>query len=70
MESPILWIPCLLNKIYEEANYNAAFDRCVDVLTSLIQKYGGQVLDKKEATQKTVITSGKDSAQPISEKVA
>lgn len=59
-----------MNKIYEEANYNAAFDRCVDVLTSLIQKYGGQVLDKKEATQKTVITSGKDSAQPISEKVA
>ncbi|MGN0473208.1 MAG: hypothetical protein ACI4F8_10225 [Lachnospiraceae bacterium] len=36
-----------MNKIYEEANYNAAFDRCVDVLTSLIQKYGGQVLDKK-----------------------
>lgn len=59
-----------MNKIYEEANYNAAFDRCVDVLTSLIQKYGGQVLDKKEAKQKTVITSGKDSAQSISEKVA
>lgn len=59
-----------MKKIYEEANYNAAFDRCVDVLTSLIQKYGGQVLDKKEVTQKTVITSGKEDSQPISEKVA
>ena len=59
-----------MNIIYEEANYNAAFDRCVDVLTSLIQKYGRQVLNKKDATQKAVISSGKDSAQPISEKVA
>ena len=60
----------ILNKIYKEANYNAAFDRCVDVLTSLIQKYGGQILDKKDATQKTVTTAGKEDSQPISEKVA
>lgn len=59
-----------MNKIYEEANYNAAFDRCVDVLTSLIQKYGGQVLDKKDVTQNTVISVSKESSQPISEKVA
>ena len=35
-------------KYYEEAKYNAAFDRCVDVMTRLLQKYGHQVLDKLE----------------------
>ena len=35
-------------KYYEEAKYNAAFDRCVDVMTQLLQKYGHQVLDKLE----------------------
>lgn len=59
-----------MNIIYEEANYNAAFDRCVDVLTSLIQKYGRQVLDKKDAAQETVTSAGKEDSQPISEKVA
>lgn len=34
----------LLRKYYEEAKYNAAFDRCVDVMVQLMQKYGNQVL--------------------------
>jgi hypothetical protein len=38
----------LLEKYYEEAKYNAAFDRCVDVMGRLFQKYGRQVLDKLE----------------------
>lgn len=38
----------LLSKIYNNANYNAAFDRCVDVMTKLILKYGNQVLEKCE----------------------
>ena len=37
-----------MKKYYEEAKYNAAFDRCVDVMTQLLQKYGHQVLDKIE----------------------
>lgn len=39
---------CLLKKYYEDAKYNAAFERCVDVMTRLIEKYGHQVLEKLE----------------------
>lgn len=38
----------LLSKIYNNAKYNAAFERCVDVMTTLILKYGNQVLEKCE----------------------
>lgn len=37
-----------MSKIYDDANYNAAFDRCVDVMTKLMLKYGNQVLEKCE----------------------
>ena len=33
-----------MKKYYEEAKYNAAFDRCVDVMSQMLQKYGHQVL--------------------------
>jgi hypothetical protein len=36
-----------VKKYYDNANENAAFIRCVDVLTQLMQKYGAQVLDAK-----------------------
>lgn len=36
-----------MKKYYDNANENAAFIRCVDVLTQLMQKYGAQVLDAK-----------------------
>lgn len=36
-----------MKKYYENANDNAAFIRCVDVLTQLMQKYGVQILDAK-----------------------
>ena len=39
---------CLLQKYYEDAKYNAAFERCVDVMARLIEKYGHQVLEKLE----------------------
>ena len=29
-----------MKKYYEEAKYNAAFDRCVDVMSQMLQKYG------------------------------
>ena len=37
-----------MQKYYEDAKYNAAFERCVDVMTQLIEKYGHQVLEKLE----------------------
>ena len=37
-----------MKKYYEEAKYNAAFDRCVDVMSQMLQKYGHKVLDKFE----------------------
>ena len=30
----------LLSKIYDDPKYNAAFDRCIDVMTKLMLKYG------------------------------
>ena len=37
-----------MQKYYEDAKYNAAFERCVDVMARLIEKYGPQVLEKLE----------------------
>ena len=37
-----------MQKYYEDAKYNAAFERCVDVMARLIEKYGHQVLEKLE----------------------
>jgi hypothetical protein len=34
-----------LKKYYEEAKYNAAFDRCIDVMARLIEKYGPSILE-------------------------
>ena len=42
-----------MKKYYEEAKYNAAFDRCVDVMSQMLQKYGHQVLDKLDAGYST-----------------
>ena len=59
-------------KYYEEAKYNAAFDRCVDVMTQLLQKYGHQVLDKLEQDAPQTVESSKDDkqAQPLTDKAA
>lgn len=42
-----------MKKYYEDAGYNAAFERCIEVMTKLILKYGPQVLKKlnQEAPQ-------------------
>lgn len=34
-----------MQKYYEDSKSNAAFVRCVDIMTRLIQKYGTQVLE-------------------------
>ena len=38
----------LLSKVYDDSKYNAAFDRCIDVMAKLMLKYGNQVLEKRE----------------------
>ena len=38
----------LLSKVYENPKYNAAFDRCIDLMAKLMLKYGNQVLEKRE----------------------
>ena len=38
----------LLSKIYDDPKYNAAFDRCIDVMTKLMLKYGNQVLERHQ----------------------
>ena len=36
-----------MKKYYDNPKYNAAFDRCIDVITQLMQKYGPQLLEKQ-----------------------
>ena len=38
----------LLSKVYDDPKYNAAFDRCIDVMAKLMLKYGNQVLERQE----------------------
>ncbi|WP_176255330.1 hypothetical protein [Enterocloster alcoholdehydrogenati] len=38
-----------MSKIYDNPKYNAAFDRCIDVMAKLMQKYGTQVLKQQGA---------------------
>ena len=57
----------LLSKVYDDSKYNAAFDRCVDVMARLLQKYGPQLLGQMQETANAGCTrsvvSGK---QPVS----
>ena len=75
VEKLILWSKrcnCLLKKYYEDAKYNAAFVRCVDVMSQMLQKYGHQVLDKLEqdALQKVEHSEERNQAQPLTNKAA
>ena len=61
-----------MKKYYEEAKYNAAFDRCVDVMNQMLQKYGHQVLDKLEqdAPQEVEHSEESNQTQPLTDKAA
>ena len=61
-----------MKKYYEEAKYNAAFDRCVDVMTRMLLKYGNQVLDKLEqdAPQGVEHSEESNQAQLLTDKAA
>ena len=41
-----------MSKVYDDSKYNAAFDRCVDVMARLLQKYGPQLLGQMQVTEK------------------
>lgn len=44
-----------MKKYYDNAKDNAAFDRCIDVMARLMQRYGPQVLkqEKKVCEEET-----------------
>lgn len=37
-----------MTKYYDDPKHNAAFERCIDVMTKLILKYGSQILERME----------------------
>ncbi len=37
----------LLSRYYDNPKENAAFDRCIDVMSKMLQKYGKQVLEQQ-----------------------
>lgn len=40
-----------MKKYYDDPKDNTAFDRCIDVMTRLILKYGKQVLESQESDE-------------------
>ena len=61
-----------MKKYYEDVKYNAAFVRCVDVMSQMLQKYGHQVLDKLEqdTPQKVEYSEESNQAHPLADKAA
>lgn len=52
-----------MTKYYDNPKHNAAFERCIDVMTKLILKYGPQVLeriDKEPAKTADTYKDGKN----------
>lgn len=40
-----------MTKYYDNPKYNAAFDRCIEVMVRLLKKYGPRVLEQQEETK-------------------
>ena len=53
----------LLSKIYDDPKYNAAFDRCIDVMTKLMLKYGKQVLEQHQTAAPVSLQKQPDTKQ-------
>lgn len=57
----------LLSKVYDDPKYNAAFDRCADVMAQLLQKYEPQLLGQMQETAKDGCTQSAVSVKhPVS----
>lgn len=50
-----------MKKYYDDPKCNAAFDRCMDVMMRLMQKYGPQLLEQMEEHQE----NGPDDADYV-----
>ncbi len=64
-----------MKKYYENAKDNAAFDRCIEVMARLMQKYGPAVIEKWEAGQcnsqkVTALPDGLRENKPPQNKIA
>lgn len=44
-----------MKKYYDDPKYNAAFDRCIDVMAKLMLKYGSDVLEKQRFEDATLV---------------
>lgn len=55
-----------MSKVYDDPKCNAAFDRCVDVMARLLQKYGPQLLGQMQDSEKDGGTrSAVSGKQPV-----
>lgn len=52
-----------MKKYYDDPKYNAAFDRCVDVMARLMLKYGAAVLEKREAEDGRLMELGGEHSE-------
>lgn len=60
-----------MRRYYENATYNAAFERCIDIMTQMLQKYGEKVLELQEnQSQKDDNLSLKNMITPKNSKAA
>lgn len=61
-----------MKKYYEDAGDNAAFERFVEVLCRIIQKYGNQVLESQNGhiEQMTDVSDGEKQNTMIEDKAA
>lgn len=53
----------LLKKYYDDPKYNAAFERCADVMARLMLKYGSVVLAKREVKDGRLMELGGDRSE-------
>ena len=49
-----------MTKYYDDPKHNAAFERCIDVMTKLILKYGPQILERMEKESAQTADTYKD----------
>ena len=49
-----------MTKYYDDPKYNAAFERCIDVMTKLILKYGPQILERMDQESAQIADTYKD----------
>ena len=49
-----------MTKYYDDPKHNAAFERCIDVMTKLILKYGPQILERMDQESAQTADTYKD----------